>query len=477
MACSKLKSAQYPGSSFGYSTQNVRSLPLQINIPTAEDSELHQYATQALKAAAAYADGASSPPMLNAAALTPQPARTGTAHAFSSHQPERQHSPAEQHDIQYKTSALPASQAKSLSPNVSSRANLLLSQAAAPGQSALKQTAHGLQTPGLRSKPKKHHPLYTPASVLGRTTQQKKGKPKAGDGFGIRQPVATAASAGTKVLSTKDALHHLVGPPPESKSLLNQQQPSGQQKQAGYQDRPGSIAELLGILEPMKPDDEGIEEVEAEVQDVQHLQPPDSGQQLLDTMLEGRLSPAQPRPLSQAPQHTHAPSPWTPPARALDTVENKPEGAVTPAMTLQRQFIASLQDTPAASTSRHTVGRSQAMPGTLSARLNRIVQLEKAQQTQFQATGSLGGQTMDVTIIEHRLEGHIVKCRCHKLHEADQVFAMFSNKSCFNINLSPGICVTLHAPWTELHLEGCTIPVMLCQHVSSCISQSDTGLM
>lgn len=449
-------------------TQHVQhSLPLQINVPTAEDSQLHQYATQALMAAAAYADSASSPTMLNAAAITPQPARTGTADASSSHQPERHHSHAEQHDIEYdKTSALPASQAKTLSPNVSSRLNMLLSQAAAPVQSGLKQTAHNLQTPGFCPKSKKHHPLYTPASAPGKTTQQKKGKPKAGGGFAIRQPVATVGPASTKVLSTKDALHQLVGPPPPSNSALNQGHPSAHQNKAGHQDRPGSIAKLLGITEPINPD-EGIEEVEVEVQDVQHLQPPDSGQQLLDTMLEGRLSPARARPLSQAPQHAHAPSPWTPAAKALDVVESRPSVAVTPAMTLQRQFIASLQDTPAVSTSRHTSGRSQAMPGTLSARLSRIVQLEKAQQTQFQATGSLGSHTMDVTVTEHRLEGHIVKCRCHKLHEADQVFVMFSSKLCNNVNLTPGCCVTLHAPWTDLHPAGCSIPVILCQYVSA----------
>ena len=418
-------------------------------------------------AAAAYADGTSSPPMLNVAAITPQPARTGTADASSSHQPERHHSHAEQHDIHYdRTSAWPASQDKPLSPNVSSRVNLLLSQAAAPGQSALKQTAHSLHTPGFRPKSKKHHPLYTPAAAPGKSIQQKKGKPKAGSGFAIRQPVGAAGPAGIKALSTKDALHQLVGPPPQSNAALHQGHPSVQQNQAGQQDRPGSIAELLGIIEPMNPD-EGIEEVEVEIQDAQHLQPPDSGQQLLDTMLEGRLSPAQARPLFQAPQHDHAPSPWTPAARASDAVETRLHAAVTPALTLQRQFIASLQDTPAASPSRHTSGRWQAMPGTLSARLNRIVQLEKAQQTQFQATGSLGRQTMDVTLTEHRLEGHIVKCRGHKLHEADQVFVMFNNKLSFDVNLSPGCCVTLHAPWTELHPGDCSIPVILCQYVSA----------
>lgn len=418
-------------------------------------------------AAAAYGDSSSSPPMLTAAAMTPQPARTGTADASSSHQPDRRFSHDEQHNLEgNRTSALPAPQARPVSPNLSSRVNLLLSQAAAPGQSAHKQTAHSLQTPGFRPKSKKPHPLYTPAPGTGKTTQQKKGKPKAGSGFAIRQPAATGTAA-TKP-STTNALDQLLGLSTQITSAVNQGRSLAQQNQVGQQDRPGSIAELLGISEPIN-SVEGIEEVDEEVQDVQHLQShqhQDSAQQLLDTMLEGRLSPAQERPLSPAVQH-HAPSPWTPTARASDTAEGRPEAAVTPAMTLQRQFIASLQHTPAVPVSRHTSGRSQAPPGTLSARLSRIVQLEKAQQTQFQATGSLGGRTMDVTVIQHCSEGHVIKCRCHKLHEADQVFVMFSSKLCANVNLSPGCCVTLHAPWTDLQLASCSIPVILCQYVSA----------
>lgn len=436
-------------------------------VPAGDDSELHRYATQALMAAAAYGDGSSSPPMLSAAAVTPQPARTGTADASSSHQPDRRFSHGERHNTEgNRTSALPASQARPVSPNLANRVNLLLSEAAAPGQSAHKQTVHSLQTPGFRPKSKKPHPLYTPVPGTGKTTQQKKGKPKAGGGFAIRQPAATGTAA-TKPINT-NALDQLLGLSTQSTSAVNQGHSLAQQNQAGQQDRPGSIAELLGITEPINPV-EGIEEMEDEVQDVQHLQShqhQDSAQQLLDTMLEGKLSPAQERPFSPAPLH-HAPSLWTPAARASDTAEDRPQAAVTPAMTLQRQFIASLQHTPAVPVSRHTSSRSQAPPGTLSARLSRIVQLEKGQQTQFQTTGSLGGQTMDVTVVEHRLEGHVIKCRCHKANEADQVFVMFNSKLCVNVNLSPGCRVTLHAPWTDLQLASCSIPVLLCQFVSA----------
>ena len=403
--------------------------------------------------------------MYNAAAITPQPARTGTADASSSHQPDRRYSHAEQHDTGGQH-ILALSQAAL--PDSSSGANLLFSQAAAPQKAGplAHKKAHTVQTPGFHIKSKKHHPLYTPASVPGKAIQPKKGKPKAGAGFAIRQPAAASAGpAAPKPISTKDALSLLVGAPTQHKSALDTRHHQVQQ------DRPGSLAELLGLAEPIKPD-EGVEDVEVQDEDVyglQQLQSPDhqdSAKQLLDTMLEGRLSPAQERPVSQAPLR-HAPSPRTPAARASDTADEGRDVVVTPAMTLQRQFIASLQETRAVPTSRHTSGRSQAMPGTLSARLNRIMQLEKAQQTQFQASGSLGRQTMDVTITEHRLEGHIVKCRCHKLNEAGQVFVMFNSKLCCDVHLSPGCHVTLHAPWTDVHLEGCSIPVILCQHVST----------
>ncbi|KAL3160880.1 hypothetical protein ABBQ38_009273 [Trebouxia sp. C0009 RCD-2024] len=388
----------------------------EIDTTTAENSKLHQCATQALAAAAAYAEGPCSPPTYNAAAITPQPARTGIADASSSHQPGRHYSHAEQRDTGgLNPSAL--SQAKSALPTSSGAANLLFSPRAPPqqaGQPAHKK-AQNVQTPGFHIKTKKPHPLYKPVSVPGKSIQQKKGKPKAGGGFAIRQPAAaaTAGPAATKPISTKDALSLLVGAPTQRKSALNAERHSVQQ------DRPGSIAELLGITEPINPD-EGVEDVDVDVLELQQQQSPDhpdSARQLLDTMLEGRLSPAQERPVSQAPLRP-APSPWTPAARASDTADRGHDAALTPAVTLQRQFIASLQDTPAVSTSRYTSGRSQAMPGTLSGRLNRIVQLEKAQQIQFQATGSLGRQTMDVTVAEHRLEGHIVKCRCHKSNDA-----------------------------------------------------------
>lgn len=409
--------------------------------------------------------------MYNAAAITPQPARTGIADASSSHQPGRHYSHADQHDTGGKHASA-VSQAKTMLPNSYSGANMLLSQVAPPQQAdqPAHKKAHSLHTPGFHIKPKKHHPLYTQASVSGNSTQQKKGKLKAGGGFAIRQPAAaTAGTVATKPISTKDALHLLVGVPTHRNSSLDKGHHPVQQ------DRPGSIAELLGITEASNVD-EGVEDVDVDVQvdvdvrEVQQLQSPDhrdSARQLLDSMLEGRLSPAHERPMSQAPQRP-APSPWTPVARMSDTADKGgSDAAATPAMTLQRQFIASLQDTPGVSTSRHTSGRSQAAPGTLSARLNRIVQLEKAQQTQFQATGSLGRQTMDVTVTEQRLEGHVVKCRCHKLKEAGQVFAMFNSKLCSGVNLSPGCHVTLHAPWTEVHLEGCSTPVILCQHVST----------
>ena len=265
-------------------------------------------------------------------------------------------------------------------------------------------------------------------------------------------------------MSTTDALRQLVSVPHHGKPALHQGQPSQHESHAGVQpQRPGSIAQLLGIAGRTNPE-EHIEDMGAEELHSPDQYGSDSAKDLLDSMLEGRLSQARERQMLQGLQHPATP-PWTPAVRGPSTAH---DGTVTPGMTLQQQFIASLQDTPAVPTSRITSGRSQAAPGTLTARLNRIVQLAKAQQAQFEATGSLGRQSLDVTITEHQSEGHIVKCRCFKENnEAEQVFVMFNSKMCRDVGLSAGCQVTLHAPWTDLQLPECSIPVILCQFVSA----------
>lgn len=262
-------------------------------------------------------------------------------------------------------------------------------------------------------------------------------------------------------MSTTDALRQLVSVPQQGKVALRQGQ---HESHAGAQpQRPGSIAQLLGTACPMN-SEEHIEDMDAEELHSPDHHGSDSARDLLDSMLEGRLSQARERQMPQELQRT-VPPPWTPAVRGTDTAH---DGAVTPGMTLQQQFIASLQDTPAVPTSRFTSGRSQAAPGTLTARLNKIMQLTKAQQTQFEAAGSLGRHTLDVTITEHQSEGHIVKCRCFKANnEAEQVFVMFNSKLCRDVGLSVGCQVTLHAPWTDLQLPECSIPVVLCQFVSA----------
>ena len=460
----------YPTFSF---TVACLSCP-QTRALNAEDSQLHQYATQALEAAAAYADHLESPPLANAAAVTPQPARTGTADASSSHQPDRQ----QQHNIVGgDISARPQSRIRPVSPTMSSRVNMLLSQAAAAPQeatqSAYKQTCKG-QTPSFQTstKSKKHHPLYTPASApRQKPAQQKKSKPKAGHGFAIRQPASVPASAApaAKAISATDALRQLINAPHQnSPALIQGQQSEKQGRTEGQQQYPGSMAELLGFDKHNDPE-ESVEDVDADAQDPSNMQDvespshghSDSAKDLLQSMLEGRMCEA-PQTIKQ-----HVPATRTPAAPVSDTIA-KAGGSATTAMTLQRQFIASLPDTAAVPTSRVQSGRCQATPGSLTARLNRVLQLEKALQAQFEAAGSLDGETLDVTIAEHRLEGHIVKCRCSRSNnDAEQVFVFFSSKLCRDVNLSAGCKVTLHAPWTDIQLPDCSIPILLCQYVSA----------
>ncbi len=362
--------------------------------------------------------------------------------------------------------AAPASQPGPASPNAPSRAHPLFSQAA-PAQQGSQQAhdqGYNRQTPAVRTKSsKKTHPLYTSAPATHqKPSQQRKAKQKIGNGFAIRQPVQ-APAAGSKPISTADALRQLTGTPADKQAHALGQHNAG----TGQQPRAGSIAELLGDIVPVNHDDV-IEEVEAQDQQLQLLSP--SRQQLtkslLDSMLDGEARHIE-IPMPGAEQ-AHAGTPWTPAVRHTRVQAAGHNTAATPSMTLQRQFIASLQDTPVASASQFTASRSRATPGSLTARLNRIVQLEKAQQAQFEAAGSLGGQTMDVTITEHCLEGHVIKCRCCKAgNEADQVFVMFSNKLSRDVNLLVGGHVTIHAPWTDLQIDGCSVPVILCQYVSA----------
>lgn len=408
------------------------------------------------------------------AAATPQVVRTGAADASSSHQPERHHSITNHYSGHDDPADIPGSQAAPASPYMPGRHHLLLTQAAGMQQGSQQTHNQGKirQTPAFHAKSgKKGHPLYTPAPLpRQKPAQQKKAKQRNGSGFAIRQPPQSVVSA-SKPASTADAFRQLTGHPPESvparNLLLNSASGASARHQVGPQPRQGSIAELLSDIQPVTHED-AIEQVEAQDQQL-HLSSPsqqDNARSLLNSMLEGEPQQDIQRSMPQAPVTT----PWTPAVRQSGMHSTGHDSAATPSMTLQRQFIASLQDTPVAPASQFTAGRSRAAPGSLTARLNRVLQLEKAQQAQFETAGSLGSQTMEVTITEHRLEGHVIKCRCCKNgDEAAQVFVMFNSKLSRDVTLSVGSRVTLHAPWTDLQLEGCSVPVILCPFFSACL--------
>ncbi len=405
-------------------------------------------------------------------AATPQVARTGAADASSSHQPDRHHS-LTNHYIEHDDPAdIPGSQAAAASPYMPGRHHFLLTQTAGRQQDSQQTHNQGnsrqhQQTPAFHAKSgKKSHPLYTPAPLpRQKPAQQKKAKQRGGSGFAIRQPPQSAASA-SKPASTADALRQLTGNPPASNVLQKSASGANARHQIGPQPRHGSIAELLNDIQPVTHEDT-IEEVEAQDQQP-HLSSPshqDNARSLLNSMLEG-----EPQHDIQSMPQAPATSPWTPAVRQVSAHPTGHDSAATPSMKLQRQFIASLQDTPVAPASQFTAGRSRAAPGSLAARLNRVLQLEKAQQAQLETAGSLGGQTMEVAITEHRLEGHVIKCRCCKDgNEAAQVYVMFNSRLSRDVTLSVGSRVTLHAPWTDLQLEGCSVPVILCPFFSACL--------
>ncbi|KAA6429378.1 MAG: hypothetical protein FRX49_00772 [Trebouxia sp. A1-2] len=393
----------------------------QADLKADHDKQLHHYASQALEAAAAYAErGGAVSPQFDAAA-TPQVARTGAADASSSHQPGRHHSFTNYYPGHNDPADILGSQAALASPYIPGKHHLLLTQAAGFQQGSQQthsqgNTRHHQQTPVFHAKSgKKSHPLYTPAPLpRQKPAQQKKAKQRSGSGFAIRQPPQSAASA-SKPASTADAFRQLTGNLPNSVSasnvLPNPAPGASARHQVGPHSRHGLIAELLSDIQPNTHEDT-IEEVEAQDQQPHLLSPSrqDNARSLLNSMLEGKPQHDIQRSLSQAPATT----PWTPAVRQVSAHPTGHDSAATPSMTLQRQFIASLQDTPVAPASQFTASRSRAAPGSLAARLNRVLQLEKAQQAQFETAGSLGGQTMEVTITEHRLEGHVIKCRCCK---------------------------------------------------------------
>ena len=329
---------------------------------------------------------------------------------------------------------------------------------------------------------KKAHPLYGPASAPRQSshTQQRKQKQKQIASFAIRQPATAAlvnASAIKQNATRPEALRQLLGAAQKSDAAPESTHQSVNVRsveplhKAAAGSRPTGLAALLGVAQPA--DAELIEQEpqhpEAVFDAHSHASPRAPAarrQSLLDIMIDGEMPPDDSAMPNCNPAVNNASTPM-PTATRGTRLQQSSQASHTPSMMLQRQFIAKLQDAPAAPSSQ--LARPPALTASLSARLTSIAQHEKAQRAQFEATGSTGGDMMTVTIVQQQLEGHIVKCRCYKGHDvSDKLFVMFHNKLSRDVSLHVGSSVNVHAPWTLLHPTGCSTPVILCFHVAAC---------
>ena len=362
----------------------------------------------------------------------------------------------------------------------------LLQQATVPRPKQL-SPVQPKQTPVLGRSTKKVHPLYGPASVSRQSSSQpRKAKQKQGTSFAIRQPTIAnpaAATVNKQSGAQSNALRQLLGAthgtsaaPGSNTDLSPKTNALAPSHRAGSSSRPTGLAALLGVAHPSKHEDP--ESVEREPQDESAAggmpadsspqQPTARRQSLLDAMISGELAPDESHLPDDGAALLNDSTPMPTAFRGTEQQQQQSTQAMhTPSMMLQRQFIAKLQDAPVAPSSQ--LVRPAAPSASLSARLISILQHEKAQHASFEAVGSTGRETMSVTIVQQQLEGHVVKCRCYKGHDvSDKLFVMFNNKLSKDVSLHVGSSVTLHAPWTHLQLRGCSVPTVMCLHVSAC---------
>ena len=440
-----------------------------------------QHESQAIGAAESWRD-ADNFAHLDPTVNTPQPTRHAAADAGSEYQQIKLHNAPTYHEPVFS----PPGRPDLASPSSGVKQMTLLQQATVPRpkQSSPLQPR---QTPMPGRTTKKVHPLYGPASAprLSSHTQQRKQKQKQGTGFAIRQPATTStpivnAVAGKQNATHPEALRQLLAAAQKSDALPESSCHFGNamfvevpRRAAAASSRRTGLAALLGGAQPADADAELIEHEpqnpEADFDVHIHVSPRAPAarrQSLLDIMIDGELLLNEPALLNNNTAVNNASTPM-PTANRSTRLQQSAQATHTPGMMLQRQFIAKLQDAPAALSSQ--LARPPAPSASLSARLTSIVQHEKAQRAQLEATGSAGGDMMTVTIVQQQLEGHIVKCRCYRGHNvSDKVFVMFHNKLSKDVGLHVGSSVNVHAPWTHLQLAGSGTPVILCFHVAAC---------
>lgn len=359
----------------------------------------------------------------------------------------------------------------------------LLQQATMPTTRQV-SPGHAKQTPMLGRSNKAVHPLYGPASVSRQGNTQRKTKQKPDAGFAIRQPTSAASAkaiVSRQVGTQPNALRHLLGAASQhGPAAIGSTMPAAQTTHdssrgtVARSERPIGAAALLGVAQPAEaaafelidPESEGQDAAWDVPKNASPCQPVARRQSLLDAMIEGELAPDEMLAAKGNIGNLNASTPMLEESRG-NKLHQSSHVAHTPSMMLQRQFIAKLQNTPLAACSQ--VARPAASSASLSARLASILQHEKDQRAHFEATGCTNGETVTVTIVQQQLEGHIVKCRCHKMHDlSDHLFVIFNNKMYNDVSLHVGTTVKVHAPWTTMQVKDCSIPVLLCFHATAC---------
>ena len=100
-------------------------------------------------------------------------------------------------------------------------------------------------------------------------------------------------------------------------------------------------------------------------------------------------------------------------------------------------------------------------------------QRQKARQQHFEATGSLPGDTLQVAVTERKAEAQLIKCRCLTTADLSMEVFVFCHRRSLPVANGAGGCylevgdnVTLHQPWHEVDVPGCSLRVLLCPFVS-----------
>lgn len=100
-------------------------------------------------------------------------------------------------------------------------------------------------------------------------------------------------------------------------------------------------------------------------------------------------------------------------------------------------------------------------------------QRHKARQQHFEATGSLPGDTVQVTVTERKTEAQLIKCRCLTAADPSMEVFVFCHRRSLPVANGAGGCyievgdsITLHQPWHEVDVPGRSLRMLLCPFLS-----------